>query len=80
MVVSAGVLLHLPMFWMGRNNGFMLAGMPMDAGMIWGMGPSSCSASSARVTVLLPKTVPGDVRTMSSRRPRTRRCRRRIGN
>ena len=36
-VVAIGVLLHLPMFWMARNMGFMLAGMPMDAGMLWGM-------------------------------------------
>ncbi len=37
LAVVAGVLLHLPMFWMGRMNGFMLAGMPMDRGMIFGM-------------------------------------------
>ena len=36
-VVTAGVVLHLPMYWMGRNIGFVLAGMPMDAGMLWGM-------------------------------------------
>jgi putative MFS transporter len=36
-VVSAGVVLHLPMFWMGRNSGFNLSQMPMDAGMLWGM-------------------------------------------
>ncbi len=35
--VVAGVLLHLPMFWMGHNNGFVLYGMPMDPGMIFGM-------------------------------------------
>ncbi|MDQ6809758.1 MAG: MFS transporter, partial [Verrucomicrobiota bacterium] len=35
--VTAGVLLHLPMFWMGRTMGFVLAGMPMDPGMIFGM-------------------------------------------
>ena len=35
--VTAGVLLHLPMFWMGRDNGFQLADMPMDAEMLWGM-------------------------------------------
>ncbi|MDI7775095.1 MFS transporter [Asticcacaulis sp. EMRT-3] len=35
--VTVGVLLHLPMFWMGRMNGFHLAGMPMDPGMIFGM-------------------------------------------
>ena len=37
LAVTAGVVLHLPMFWMGHGNGFRLAGMPMDAGMWWGM-------------------------------------------
>ena len=37
-VVSIGVVLHLPMFWMARHSGFVLAGMPMDAGMLLGMG------------------------------------------
>jgi putative MFS transporter len=36
--VTIGVLMHLPMFWMGRDNGFRLADMPMDAEMVWGMG------------------------------------------
>lgn len=36
--VTIGVLMHLPMFWMGRDMGFRLADMPMDAEMIWGMG------------------------------------------
>jgi MFS transporter, putative metabolite:H+ symporter len=35
--VTAGVLLHLPMYWMGRDDGFRLVDMPMDAGMLWGM-------------------------------------------
>jgi putative MFS transporter len=35
--VTAGVVLHLPMYWMGRGMGFRLAGMPMDADMLWGM-------------------------------------------
>ena len=35
--VIIGVLLHLPMFWMGHNTGFVLAGMPMDPEMIFGM-------------------------------------------
>jgi putative MFS transporter len=35
--VTVGVVLHLPMFWMGRDNGFHLADMPMDTGMWWGM-------------------------------------------
>jgi putative MFS transporter len=37
-LVTAGVLLHLPMFLMGRDSGYVLAGMPMDAGMLAGMG------------------------------------------
>lgn len=37
-MVIAGVMLHLPMFLMARDMNYMLAGMPMDAGMLWGMG------------------------------------------
>jgi putative MFS transporter len=37
LMVTVGVALHLPMYWMGRHMGFRLAGMPMDAGMMWGM-------------------------------------------
>jgi putative MFS transporter len=37
-LVTAGVLMHLPMFMMGRMNHFMLAGMPMGHDMIAGMG------------------------------------------
>ena len=37
LLVTAGVLLHLPMYWMGRNDGFRLVDMPMDAEMLWGM-------------------------------------------
>ena len=36
-MVTAGVVLHLPMFWMGRMTGFRLAGMPMSRGMLLGM-------------------------------------------
>jgi putative MFS transporter len=36
--VTAGVLLHLPMFLMGRMNHFRLAGMPMGDDMLIGMG------------------------------------------
>ncbi len=35
--VTIGVLLHIPMFWMGHNNHFVLYGMPMDPSMIFGM-------------------------------------------
>jgi MFS transporter, putative metabolite:H+ symporter len=37
-LVSAGVLLHLPMWWMARSIHFRLAGMPMDPAMTLGMG------------------------------------------
>jgi putative MFS transporter len=36
-VVTVGVILHLPMFWMARNTGFNMSGMPMDPGMLFGM-------------------------------------------
>lgn len=36
--VTAGVLMHIPMFMMGKDMGFRLVGMPMEADMIWGMG------------------------------------------
>ena len=36
--VTAGVLLHLPMFLMARHMGYRMVGMPMDWGMIAGMG------------------------------------------
>jgi len=35
--VTAGVLLHIPMFLMAKDMGYHLAGMPMDSGMIFGM-------------------------------------------
>ncbi|HEY3634542.1 MAG TPA: MFS transporter [Caldimonas sp.] len=37
LAVTVGVVLHLPMYWMGRAMGFRLADMAMDAGMLWGM-------------------------------------------
>jgi hypothetical protein len=36
-MVIAGVLLHLPMFLMARANHYLMAGMPMDTGMLIGM-------------------------------------------
>lgn len=37
LLVTVGVALHLPMYLMARESGFVLAGMHMDAGMLWGM-------------------------------------------
>ena len=36
-MVTVGVLLHVPMFMMGKDMGFKLAAMPMGHGMIFGM-------------------------------------------
>ncbi len=36
-LVTMGVILHLPMFVMARHTGYVLANMPMDAYMYWGM-------------------------------------------
>ena len=62
-LVTIGVVLHLPMFLMARHSGFVLAGMPMDPLMYWGMalivGGIACAAYG-----LLPKSIgvraPGD--------------------
>jgi putative MFS transporter len=35
--VTAGVLMHVPMFLMGEGMHYHLAGMPMDPGMVFGM-------------------------------------------
>lgn len=35
--IVAGVLAHMPMFAMGRHNGYRMVGMPMDATMLVGM-------------------------------------------
>lgn len=37
LAVTAGVLMHIPMFMMGREMGFRLYGMPMGSDMVWGM-------------------------------------------
>lgn len=36
-IVTIGVVLHLPMFLMAKDMGYVMVGMPMDAGMLWGM-------------------------------------------
>jgi putative MFS transporter len=45
--VTAGVLLHLPMFAMGRMTHFRLSGMPMGADMYAGMGLIICGVAVA---------------------------------
>jgi putative MFS transporter len=45
--VVIGVSLHLPMFLMARGMHYQLAGMPMGAGMLWGMACIIGGAGSA---------------------------------
>jgi putative MFS transporter len=58
--VTAGVILHLPMFWMGKDMGFRLAGMPMDMPMIYGMFLILAGVGLA-AWGLLPKNVAAQV-------------------
>jgi putative MFS transporter len=53
-LVTAGVLLHLPMFLMARGSGYVLAGMPMDTGMLLGMAAIVAGVGFAAFG-LLPK-------------------------
>ena len=55
--VTAGVLLHIPMFLMGRDMGFRLYGMPMGLDMIAGM---VAIVGGVAITAygLLPRDIP----------------------
>jgi putative MFS transporter len=55
-LVTGGVLLHAPMFWMGRMNHFQLYGMPMGWDMIAGMAAIVGGVGIAAYG-LLPKNV-----------------------
>lgn len=57
-LVTAGVLLHLPMYWMGRFDGFRLVDMPMDAEMLWGMA-AILAGSALAAWGLLPAATLG---------------------
>jgi MFS transporter, putative metabolite:H+ symporter len=58
LMVAIGVALHVPMFLMGRHNGFHLAGMPMGIGMLIGMGLIVAGVAVAAYG-LLPSRQPG---------------------
>jgi putative MFS transporter len=59
-MVAIGVALHIPMFLMGRHNGFHLAGLPMGTGMLVGMGLIVAGVLVAAYG-LLPNREPGHV-------------------
>jgi MFS transporter, putative metabolite:H+ symporter len=60
-MVTAGVLLHLPMFLMARGNHYLMAGMPMDTGMLIGMGAIVLGFALAGYGLLpsFPERTPG---------------------
>jgi MFS transporter, putative metabolite:H+ symporter len=58
--VTAGVLLHIPMFLMGRKTSFRLAGMPVGADMILGMAAIVGGVAIAAYG-LLPRDVPAQI-------------------
>jgi MFS transporter, putative metabolite:H+ symporter len=60
LIVTAGVVLHFPMLWMGRKTGFRLAGMPMDSGMRIGMGLIVAGIIAAAYG-LLPRHISGSL-------------------
>ena len=55
LIVTVGVMLHLPMYLMAKDAGYRMAGMPMDAGMLWGMWLIIAGVALA-AWGLLPKT------------------------
>jgi MFS transporter, putative metabolite:H+ symporter len=57
--VTAGVLLHIPMFLMGRAVQYKLAGMPMDTGMLIGMGLIIGGTAATAYGLLPPPRVEG---------------------
>lgn len=57
-LVTAGVLLHVPMFLMGRHNHFILVGMPIGPDMIAGMAAIVGGVAIAAYG-LLPRNVSG---------------------
>ena len=55
-LVTSGVLLHAPMFLMGRNNHFVLAGMTIGWDMVAGMAAIVCGCGIAAYG-LLPRDI-----------------------
>ena len=58
--MTAGVLMHAPMFLMGRNNHFVLAGMTIGWDMVAGMAAIVGGCGIAAYG-LLPKNIAGQL-------------------
>ncbi len=79
--VTAGVLLHIPMFLMGQDMGYQLYGMPMGTDMYVGMA-LIIGGVAFTCYGLIPATFRSSwpaPKTLSSRRRRTRRSPARTG-
>jgi MFS transporter, putative metabolite:H+ symporter len=63
LIVILGVVLHLPMYLMGSNKHYVLAGMPMGTGMYWGMAAIIVGILLAGYG-LLPKVAAGAERVI----------------
>jgi len=65
--VTAGVLTHVPMFLMGRHNHYVLAGMPMDTAMIWGMAAivAGIALAGYGLLPLTPTRAPGHIESIA---------------
>src|SRR5438094_860978 len=57
LAVTVGVLLHMPMFIMGKATGYRLAGTPMDLAMLWGMALIVAGIAAASYGVLPKRRV-----------------------
>ena len=57
--VTIGVLLHIPMFLMGRAVHYKLAGMPMGTGMLIGMGLIIAGTAATAYGLLPPRQAHG---------------------
>ena len=62
--VTGGVILHLPMYLMGKSSGYRLAGMPMDTPMQIGMG-AIIVGLIASLYGLYPRSAPSSAATAS---------------
>ena len=67
-IVTVGVVLHVPMYTMGADQGYVLSGMPMDAGMYWGMALIVAGIGMSAYG-LLPRVLPSDQRVIETIAP-----------
>lgn len=67
LIVTAGVILHLPMYLMARHMDWVLAGMPMDAGMYLGMAliVAGCGLAAYGLLPVAVNEAPTEVETLA---------------